>query len=139
VTFTSWLRLLWEFLKGLTFMPDDAPIIPPTSGFPPLPNPLPPSPPPPIPAPGEVGVMYNPPPIAIMPSVMASIENATKWLEPGEMALTAVADRKGGWNGAWVYKGHSGISVESWIGKSWAIDDKLDYGARVLIRKKIGG
>lgn len=91
-----------------------------------------------VPLPGNVGVMYTPPPPSILPAIMKQVEQATSELEVGDVALTAVADRKGGWNGALVAKLPKGVSVDAWIGKSWAEDAKLDYGVRVLGKWKIG-
>ena len=88
---------------------------------------------------GVKGVKFAPPPSHLLPSIQDSIAAATaQSLEEGDMAIVAVADRKGGWNAALVVKAPHGVNVETWIGSKWGDDESLNYGARVskVIRLK---
>lgn len=82
------------------------------------------------------GVQFNAPPDSIVPSITASIEKAMASLRPGEDgAIVGLTDRKGGTNFALVLRAPHGFEVYTWIGKNWAEDEPLDWGA--AIRKSI--
>ncbi len=93
----------------------------------------------PIPAPGHSGVLYTAPPASILPAIQRHLDAATSGLEVGDIALAAVADRKGGWNTTIVAKLPKGVSADVFVGKSWGTDAKLDWGVRVLKVWKVGG
>lgn len=98
-----------------------------------------------IPEPGTAGVRFNSPPADLIPEISGSIQRAVDQIGLGknEIALVAVADRKGGWNSALV--GRVGdaadrtgsLEVLTWIGKGWGTNTELDYGARVQWKKKL--
>ena len=93
-----------------------------------------------VPKAGETGVRYNAPPIEILPDVVGQITRAVESIGPADLAMVAVADRKGGWNSAVVTRSPEGkwgqVSGIIWIGKAWGTDKKLDFGVKVMWTKK---
>lgn len=83
---------------------------------------------------GPDSVQFNEPPVHLIADIQASITNAIAQLPSDvDAALVGVADRKGGWNAAFVAKSPDGsIGVQAWIGKSWGNDSALDYGVQVM-------
>jgi hypothetical protein len=84
---------------------------------------------------GVAGVHFNEPPPHLIADINASIASAIAQLPPDtDAALVGVADRKGGWNAAFVGKipGAAGFEVKAWVGKSWGDDASLDWGAQVM-------
>ena len=95
-----------------------------------------------IPEIGQAGVRYNAPPPEILPKVVGDIQSAVNAIGDADFALIGVADRKGGWNGAFVMKvpgpmGVGKMEVVTWVGKDWGTGSELDWGARLMWSGKI--
>lgn len=87
------------------------------------------------PLPGEVGVRMVPPPAEQIPIIEDRIAKAIESIGDADMGLFAVADRKGGWNLAYVAKVEKGkhrFAVVSWAGKDWGSDESLDFGVQAM-------
>ena len=77
------------------------------------------------------GVAMNVPPVDLLPSIMASIEQACATIPPGKkVALVAVVDMSGA-NLALVSRIKGNITVKAWAGKKWG--EPIDGGAQVLV------
>lgn len=91
---------------------------------------------------GEKGVRYNGPPEELVPEIGGQIQRAVDSIGKADIALVAVADRKGGWNSALVARvgdeeGDFGsVKVITWIGKEWGTNKDLDFGTKLIWAKK---
>lgn len=76
------------------------------------------------------GVIYNPPPDDLKPSLRNSIANAVAGLGPGKKVALVSLTNEHGTNAAIVIKVNDIWDVKAWIGKEWH-DKNTQYGAEV--------